>query len=362
MALNVDGMSEDEQAEFSGLADYALGDQGSGEQTDPPPEPEPEPEGESETSEGEAQDTGKAEGEDTKSEEPSYIEVGGKQYSMKQLETMAGSYDDMKGQLTDLSGLDPMMKVFKEKGFTNEEAVQFLSDAATHYAKSQRDGGKEANKGQDTKTGTGTSGKNVEGVDDAEFDEKMKKWERDNAMEFPDFMKDALKNASSGNKAVMDAIANQNKLLMQVLGSTDGFVKASEKANKEAQTKSRDTRMNQIKQNLETAQKEHNIPASAESAFGAFLESRGILPGDLVDPAFANQTVADFKAVISTKEMERLKNIAKKRQAFKAKGTSANPGSGLGRGAAGNVDPALGDAEEFAGLLDYGMKQRGRSA
>lgn len=129
---------------------------------------------------------------------------------------------------------------------------------------------------------------------------------------------------------------NQNQEALQ------GAQQMNEQAGQQQSNAIRQT----IGNNLSMAQRQMQLPDDAEQDFMQFAFARGYTIEDFIDPQLTMQVAQDFRNNMNSPEMDRLKAMAQRRQAFTgmAEGAPAMAGGG-GQGSGDQVfDSILGTA------------------
>ena len=175
------------------------------------------------------------------------------------------------------------------------------------------------NQSVDTKTGSvAHNANNMEAM--------LSQWEQENAVSLPPMYKEAIAKTSG-----MEAQLNEMRMMMQQLaqGSTSALTAAQDQVS-QAKTINSQAGYQRIGNNLKQVQLKYQLPDDAEQPFMAFIQERGYMIEDLMDPTLADKLGSDFKSVLQTPDLERLKAVHQKRQAFT--GTTA-PSSSQGAAA-----------------------------
>jgi hypothetical protein len=182
-----------------------------------------------------------------------------------------------------------------------------------------------------------------------DLSEQLQAWERDNAVSLPPGYKE-LMSSVTGTTGQMSAM---RQMLEQVLGQAHGSVQAARESHQQGQQDAVKTREQHIINNLNRVQQQLGLPVESAQDFQMFTAERGYTLADFADLDLLMKVASDFKATMGNGELERLRAIHSRRQAF----TGAAGGSpGAGPGAA--PDPG---AARLQGLTDFAMKQRGMS-
>jgi hypothetical protein len=198
---------------------------------------------------------------------------------------------------------------------------------------------------KDPKMGAAAAKEN-DNNDGGDGDDPLAAWERDNAAQLPPGYREMVK----GNTSVMGELKKTQQMLAAVLQGS----KAVAGAAVQAQQQQRGNAIAQAKQqmaiNLSKAQQHHGLPDESANDFLTFAAERGFTLEDFINPDLAFTVVGDFKNAMQSPEMERLKAIAKKRQAF-TPSTGSAPAAGSAP--AGNKGPTA-----FDMLTDRVMSNR----
>lgn len=180
--------------------------------------------------------------------------------------------------------------------------------------------------------------------------DELAQWEEENAVSLPPKYKEALQSVG-GMKAQMAKMMQA----MQLLAGKSKEV--GQTAQQQLQT-ARETELNSVRasigNNLARAQQQFGLPDEAENDFMQFAFSRGYTPEDFVDPRLTNAVVQDFKNNMNSPEMDRLRALTQKRQAYTG-GLSGAPSGGVGMG--GGQRNA--DSQFFNSMVDAALAKRG---
>ena len=138
------------------------------------------------------------------------------------------------------------------------------------------------------------------------------KWEEENAAKLPPGYREMMQG-SQNQQAMM---AQMYQALQGVLSRTQGVADAGRDMAGQAQQQQINAVKQSIGTNLDRAQMQLQLPDQAAQDFMAFAGERGYTFEDFVDPQLTLTVMSDFKAAMNTPEMERLRGIAQRRQAF----------------------------------------------
>jgi 4-alpha-glucanotransferase len=135
---------------------------------------------------------------------------------------------------------------------------------------------------------------------------------------------------AKSNKAIMAELKNTQKMLMGILQASSQVAQAAAQQGKRVQQTAITQAKQQMAINLSKAQQAHGLPDDSAQDFMTFAAERGYTLEDFVNPELAYSVVGDFKNARNSPEMERLRAIAQKRQAFTASVGSAPGGQQAG--------------------------------
>jgi hypothetical protein len=179
-------------------------------------------------------------------------------------------------------------------------------------------------------------------------DDPFAKWEEENSITLPPGFRESLNKT----RDLEQQLAKTNNLLMQILQAQQGVAGAASQAAQQAAQNNVSAIQRTIANNLNYAQQQFQLPDEAEQEFFAFAAARGYTIEDFVDPELTMAVVGDFKNNLNSPEMERLRNIAQKRQAYTGSLNAAPSGGGTGQPSA--------DDKFFNDLVTGAMAQKNR--
>jgi hypothetical protein len=154
-----------------------------------------------------------------------------------------------------------------------------------------------------------------------DVDAMMKQWEDDNAVSLPPRFRETMDG--------MEDMRSQNSelrgLLEKVIQGQQGVTDSTQKQLDSTDMREGNVIQQRIGNNLAKAQSALNLPDESEQEFMQFAYSRGYTVEDFIDPELTMTVAQDFKANQDAPELERLRGITQKRQAFtgNASGTPA---------------------------------------
>lgn len=184
----------------------------------------------------------------------------------------------------------------------------------------------------------------------ADMEAQLAEWEANNAISLPPAMKQAIVN--SGTQAQQINALTQQMALMAQNGQQ--VATTAEGQLQQAQAVHADAGKQAIINNMQYIQQKYGFPDEAESDFMNFVQSRGYDVWELMDRNIAETLGQDFKNNQAAPEMERLRQMAQRRQAFTGNLTPA-PGGNTGGAPAAQPDA---DQQFIDTVADDFMKSR----
>lgn len=279
----------------------AAGPQGA---TQPAAPPQPEKKTPDVTKSEAAQAAGmtKTEGEKS-SDNPIYYEVGtGEKKRKLTPEQIEGLLDRYGSVTSEWSEYQPVIGLAKEilsktKGGDPEKLAGVLRDALLARANS----------------GTQQMGPGAKNESSAPVGERLKKWMKDND----------LTEAPPGYEENMTAIGDIRSQMGQLMGLMQQVISGSRAVGQQADataaaasSQATQNRTVRIQNNLNQVQQELGLPDDKADDFFMFAGERGLVYEDFVDIGLLRKIAADFKGNMEGPELERLREISKRRQAF----------------------------------------------
>ena len=121
---------------------------------------------------------------------------------------------------------------------------------------------------------------------------------------------------NQGMQAMQQQINQLSQLLRGVLANSQGVADAAKNQVANSQAQSVAAVQQQIANNIDRVQQALGLPDTAANDFMIFAAERGFTMEDFVDPQMTIKVMQDFKNSMNSPEMERMKAIAERRQAF----------------------------------------------
>tara|TARA_R110001592_G_scaffold306964_1_gene580064 strand:- start:31 stop:1053 length:1023 start_codon:yes stop_codon:yes gene_type:complete len=149
-----------------------------------------------------------------------------------------------------------------------------------------------------------------------DLSKSLSKWEEDNAASLPPGYKEMMLTNTDGMSEMKKSIAETQKMLQMVLANSQGVADAGKAAMEVGNTNQINAVRQQIGNNIDRVQQSLGLPDSAADDFMLFAAERGFTMEDFVDPAMTLKVMTDFKNNMNSPEMERMKAIASRRQAY----------------------------------------------
>lgn len=151
--------------------------------------------------------------------------------------------------------------------------------------------------------------------------EALAKWAEDNAVSLPP----GYESMMTGMQQQQTAMQQMMTMMQRVLGQSQGMTQAAAIAQRGMQGNKAQMIQQQIGMNLDRVQQHLQLPDDAANDFMMFAGERGYTLEDFVDPQLALKVMTDFKNVLSGPEMQRIRDIATRRQAFTSTGIGGTP-------------------------------------
>lgn len=174
----------------------------------------------------------------------------------------------------------------------------------------------------------------------------LAKWEEENAASLPPGYRDLMMT----QRQMQQMLSQTQRMMQMMMAQGQGVADAARVASQDATSQ----RINAIRQsiatNLDRAQQSLQLPDTAAQDFMTFAAERGFTLEDFIDPQMTMKVMSDFRAVMQTPEMERLRAIAQRRQAF----TGA-----LGSTPSSPTAPPDPGQEPFDRMVNSAMARRG---
>lgn len=182
-----------------------------------------------------------------------------------------------------------------------------------------------------------------------DLESMLKKWEEENAASLPPGYKEMLMTGSQSTMAMQQKMAQMEQMLGAVLAQTRGVADASRDTMQQSQQNNIQAVRQQIANNIDRAQAALRLSDDRANDFMIFAAERGYTMEDFVDPNLTIKVMQDFRNSMDSPEMERMRGIAQRRQAFTGS-LGATP-------SAGEAPPEDASAATFDRLVNRGMNR-----
>ena len=198
-----------------------------------------------------------------------------------------------------------------------EDVVQFLQAASQAYIKNPTMGAQK----DPTPDRQGTPVTNMANLE-TEFEDQIKRWEEENAVSLPPMFREGFKTI----QALQNDNANMRQTMNQFLASAGQINQDAAQTAVAAEQQAQDAYRQTAANNLNEIQAKYKLPDAESDDFFTFAYERGFTQEDFIDIGLVDKIMGDYVAVKGTPEMERLREMAKKRVAYTGNVT-ATPGS-----------------------------------
>ena len=167
------------------------------------------------------------------------------------------------------------------------------------------------------------------GVNDGE-DDPLAQWERENAVTLPP----GLRESYAKSQMLEGELIKTQEMMAQILAAAQGVGQQSQQQAMTADQQHRMALKNTIVNNLSSAQAQLGLSDGDEQDFMQFAFSRGYTVEDFIDPQLTVAVATDFRNNKNSPEMDRLRSMAQRRQAFtgNVQGAPAGPAGGAPTG------------------------------
>ena len=186
-----------------------------------------------------------------------------------------------------------------------------------------------------------------------DLDSMLKKWEDENAASLPPGYKEMLVGQNQSMAQMQQQLMATQQMLQQVMAQSQGVADAARTGMQEGQNQQVNAVRQQIANNIDRVQQALRLPDDKANDFMVFAAERGYTMEDFVDPQLTIKVMQDFKNNMDSPEMERMRGIAQRRQAF-----TGSLGSSPSANAPAGDMPAESTFDKFASAA---MSRRGIS-
>lgn len=235
-------------------------------------------------------------------------DINGKQLSAKQISSTMDRYAALNHKHMQMSPIFNLAeKVMKANPNANSKQIADKLDALIKGQKSNPTMGN--TKGE--KSGDAPNAPNM--------DDMMAKWEQDNAATLPPGYREMMQgNGAQGQTmaGMQQQLAQTQQMLQQVMARTAGVADAAKQGMDQAESTQVSAIQKTIANNVDRVQQHLQLPDEQAENFMSFAAERGFTMEDFVNPNLTLKVMTDFKNNLNSPEMERIMNIAKRRQAM----------------------------------------------
>lgn len=270
------------------------------------------------------------------------VDFGGQTRDLtpKQISEVFTRYSDLNHKH---ASMKPVMqlaeKMVQATGAEPEKVAQYLEAAARAFTKNATMGNVQGQQQQKPETPPPGQQPTAGNLDD-----EFRKYEEENAITLPPGYREQMDRLGR----MEQAIGAQMQMMQRVLGQAQQGAEQGQQAAQSAQSDRSAAIQQAIATNLDRAQQQFGLSDDDANAFMAFAGERGYTLEDFSDPELTLRVVGDFNSAKQGPELERLKQMAQRREAFLQAG-SASPASAS---AVPEGDPTI------SRLAEGAMKQR----
>ena len=161
-----------------------------------------------------------------------------------------------------------------------------------------------------------------------DIEAQLQQWEKENAASLPPGYKEMMTGTKGELGQIKQQLAMTQQMLAAVLGQSQGVAEAARAGVQQSRMDGMQAVKQQIANNIDRAQQALQLPDDAANDFMTFSSERGYSLEDFADPMLVFRVMADFRNNMNSPEMERLRGIAARRQAYTGSLAAATPASG----------------------------------
>jgi len=203
------------------------------------------------------------------------------------------------------------------KDINGDDMAQFLQAATQAYIKNPTMGAQKDNT-PDTKGEPVAGKRNLA----SEVENQITRWEEENAISLPPMYRDGFATI----QAMQQENAQLRDMMNQFLATSQNINQDAAQAAVSAESQANNAYRQQAANNLNMAQQKSGLPDTDEEDFFNFAFERGFTIEDFIDRDLTEKVMGDFAAVKNSPEMDRLRNMAQRRQAYTG-AMSSTPGA-----------------------------------
>ena len=287
------------------------------------PAPKPKPQEAPPTAQEKASEAGSPETEGDKAAQDPVVykvNIGGSERDVTP-QQIAGTFERYRDLNYKQAQMNPVIelaeKMMKAGNATPEQVAKFMTSAAQAMTKNPQMGNTRPKQEgvAAPKQPTGSQDYSVRMADE------LKKYEDENAISLPPGYKEGMDRIQR-MEGRLEEMMVQNQKVMQAASQSAQV--GAQMAGKSAQDHAEVIRQ-ATSNNLDTAQRQYNLPDSDASLFMQFAGERGYTAEDFADKTLTMKVMEDFANMKNSPELGRLQELDRRRQAFM---TAQNQGAG----------------------------------
>lgn len=161
----------------------------------------------------------------------------------------------------------------------------------------------------------------------SDLDSSLEKWEQENAASLPPGYKEMIQGGQQGMQQMQQELARTQAMIRQMAAQNQGVADAAKTQVQNSTSQQVEAVRQQIANNLDRVQQGLKLPAEKAQDFMVFAAERGYTLEDFADPQLTVNVMSDFKNNMDSPEMERMRGISQRRQAFTGS-LGSTPGGG----------------------------------
>jgi len=153
----------------------------------------------------------------------------------------------------------------------------------------------------------------------------LQRWAEENALNsLPPGYEDMFTNVQRTQQQMQQMM----QMMQRMMGAAQGMTQATAASQRQQGQNQQALVSQQIANNLDRVQAALKLPDEAANDFMMFAAERGYTKDDFIDINLTAKVMKDFANTLASPEMERIREIAKRRQAFTSGGIGATPTAG----------------------------------
>lgn len=188
-----------------------------------------------------------------------------------------------------------------------------------------------------------------DGQNDSQIEQEISQWENDNAVKLPPMYRQGLQLIQQ----LQGENGQMREAMQQLMSQAQGVNQEAGQAVQAASSRADQAYRQQAANNLNQMQTMLKLPDESQDDFFNFAYGRGYTEADFIDPELTYKIGQDFAANQNQPEMERLRALNEKRQAFTG---AVNPMPSGGGAAVAQASP---DQQMMDAMTATAMQKRG---